>query len=69
MGPGGICEYPPLGSDDAIEGSGVEDSEDDAETVLLASPVMMSDDGGECAPRATASTRVTSTGLRSSLTK
>jgi hypothetical protein len=39
-----------LGIDEAMDGSGVDDNDEEAEMVLLASPVMMSDDGGELAP-------------------
>lgn len=49
MGPGGIGCCTALAFTEFMDGSGVDESEEEAEIVLLASPVMINEDGGEFA--------------------
>ena len=45
MGPGATAAILPF-EDEDIEGSGVDDNDDDADIVLLASPGIIKEDGG-----------------------
>ena len=44
----GCCDI--VGFTDVIDDSGVDESDDEAEIVLFASPVIINDEGGEFAP-------------------